>query len=585
MRFRRLFFSLTLDRGLAYHTVVCVCIVGMSLPSSSYKTDANNNGGSHVTSNGEASWEQQREESSLHDREVTVPAISKHLVWRLSGLSSCQGCCQTNGPREKDDDEASGSHRIMDYNLQALASSSPASPLVLAPMLLQPSTAHHQSTVEMVLSEYIAACRFYGSTANSGVLTSLRFALPCLRTSDHFHDTDMLALSEVLLRHCNGPLRYVKRLDFSVSGKQAPVSNYTSTNHAKRRGFQSHGAVALAKVLQVTQHVTQLRLQRNSIGPYGASAIFLACARNGALTTLAMRRCRVGERGALVLAETLRNDTDGQCGLREVDLSANYIGHVGCEMLERAILQRNKAMANSDDATTLTTCDLEGNLVFQEVMNAITHGLGVLLAFWGSFLMSRRVANKSPRAVYSCAVYSTSLIVLYTSSTLYHSFFTMQNTKYIFEVLDKCAIYILIAGSYTPFLQIVLAHEPFWSTGLLSFIWVCGVLGIGIEATLPVWRYRKVFSLSMYLGMGWAAMACLPEVASLLPDNAIRLMVLGGVAYTSGVPFYVRSNNLDHAIWHIFVVVGSFFHWLGIYLYVATWDEQKFWAAQAAAPQ
>ena len=156
----------------------------------------------------------------------------------------------------------------------------------------------------------------------------------------------------------------------------------------------------------------------------------------------------------------------------------------------------------------------------------------------------------------------------------------MQNTKYIFEVLDKCAIYILIAGSYTPFLQIVLAHEPLWSTGLLSFIWICGLLGITVEATLPVWRYRRFFSLAMYLGMGWSALVCLPEVASLLPENAIRLMILGGVAYTSGVPFYVRSNNLDHAIWHLFVLAGSAFHWMGIYLYVATWDEEKLVAAR-----
>ena len=587
--------------------------------------------------NGDASiWQQQQQQQEQEhpnggtDNDLAtrrtrrrIPAISQKLVWQLSGFC-CQTCHSTprsstamingetakdkNGQNNKEEDDEE-ELRIMDYNLQALAAASPvvASPLVLAPMT-QTSVAHH-STVESVLSEYIAACRFYGATANAGILTSLRFALPCWRTSDTFHDTDMLALCEVLLRHCNGPLRYVKRLDFSVSGKYKDRSRNNSSNNnvgGVTHGIQSHGALALAKVLQVAEHLTEVRLQRNSIGPYGASAIFLACAQNPTLRSLGLRRCRVGERGALVLADILLQNGPAVCGLRQIDLSANYIGHLGCQRVESAVRQRNQIVeqwtantqgggggaatktstpnnsVSSDAATTTTTAappnlltvvDLEGNLVFQEVMNALTHGLGVLLAFWGSFLMSRRVAGKSTRHVTSCAVYNTSLVVLYTSSTLYHSFFTMQNTKYIFEVLDKCAIYILIAGSYTPFLQIVLAHEPMWSTGLLSFLWLCGVLGIGVEACLPVWRYRKIFSLAMYLGMGWSALVCLPEVARVLPDQAISLMILGGVAYTSGVPFYVRSNNLDHAIWHLFVLAGSIFHWLGIYLYVATWEE------------
>ena len=505
-----------------------------------------NNTNTHT--NGEASWERHEDSSGMVRRQT--PAISKRLFWQLSGL-----CCQNCQTTSKDSEEES--LRVMDYNLQALATSSPASPLVLAPMLQ--ASAQHHSTVELVLSEYIASCRFYGSTPNVGVLTCLRFTLPCLRTANQFRDTDMLALGEVLLRHCNGPLRYIKRLDFTVSGKQPKQTGQAS-------GLQSHGAVALAKVLQVSEHLTEVRLQRNAVGPYGASAIFLACAHNRTLHTLGMRQCRVGERGALVLAEALSAD----CGLRFVDLSANFIGHVGCDVVEQASMKRN-----TNAGAVVLTVDLEGNLVFQEIMNAVTHGLGVLLAFAGSFLMSRRVTDKGSRHVISCAVYNTSLIILYTSSTLYHSFFSLQNTKYIFEVLDKCAIYILIAGTYTPFLTIVLGHEPIWSYGLLGFIWACCVFGIGVDATFPVWRYRNVFSLAMYVGMGWCCCICLPEVASLLPDNAIRLMILGGVAYTTGIPFYLRSNNLDHAIWHLFVLAGSVFHWLGIYLYVATWDESN----------
>jgi hemolysin III len=135
--------------------------------------------------------------------------------------------------------------------------------------------------------------------------------------------------------------------------------------------------------------------------------------------------------------------------------------------------------------------------------------------------------------------------------------------------MDKCAIYVLIAGSYTPFLTVMFADKPIFSTGLLGFIWTCCLLGISVEAMAPTWKWRPVFSLSMYLGMGWAALVCLPEAHHRLSVRCIQLLILGGVGYTAGVPFFLRDNNLDHAIWHLFVLSGSIFHWLAVYLYVA----------------
>jgi hemolysin III len=202
-------------------------------------------------------------------------------------------------------------------------------------------------------------------------------------------------------------------------------------------------------------------------------------------------------------------------------------------------------------------------------MNGCTHGLGIVLSWIGGIMLSNRIKGLSRTHDISCAIYTTSLLTLYTSSTLYHSFFSLQNTKYVFEVFDKCAIYILIAGSYTPFLQIILSHKPIWSVGLLSFIWVSCFCGICVEAFLPSWRYRGQFSLSMYLCMGWSCLVCLPEMMERLPQGCINLLILGGVGYTAGVPFFVRNNNLDHSIWHLFVLSGSIFHWLAVYIYVA----------------
>jgi len=201
-------------------------------------------------------------------------------------------------------------------------------------------------------------------------------------------------------------------------------------------------------------------------------------------------------------------------------------------------------------------------------MNCVTHGLGILLAVIGTMLLSRRVQGKPSHYVSSCAVYSASLVVLYLSSTLFHSFFALQRTRYIFQVFDMCAIYILIAGSYTPFLMILLHHKPLQSGILLAFIWICCLGGIGVEALAPLWEFKPKFSLSMYLGMGWSCFACMKDLVASLPQGALFCLVAGGVAYTSGVPFFVRNSNLDHAIWHCFVLAGSIFHWLCVYLYV-----------------
>eukprot|EP01082_Thalassiosira_pseudonana_P003628 g3135.t1 g3135 contig12:1490258-1491796(+) len=430
---------------------------------------------------------------------------------------------------------------------------------------------HNNTAIETILHEYITACNIYGcSRVNAGILTTFRFQLPSLRVSGAFFDSDMLALTEVLLHHANGALSYIKRLDFSLAAKEG--------KQLGKKGVRSHGAYALSKVLQMSRHIEEVFLPGNKIGPYGASALFCAAKDNATLKTLLLRGCRIGERGAFAFVQNILMPEDGinRCGLREVDLSVNQIGFYGVYAVEKGLRKREEQMKSlhekEDDGAQLglVEVDLEGNLILQEVMNCVTHGLGILLAVIATVLLSRRVKEKPKHYVVSCAVYSTSLIVLYMSSTLFHSFFALQRTRYIFQVFDMCAIYILIAGSYTPFLSIVLHHEPLWSNSLLAFIWMCGISGISVEAFAPLWVHKPKFSLAMYLGMGWTCMICINELIEALDKNAIRLLVAGGVWYTAGVPFFVRNNNLDHSIWHCFVMMGSISHWLCIYEYVVT---------------
>jgi hypothetical protein len=414
---------------------------------------------------------------------ATLP-LSLHLMQSVSGLCCIQ--CATTSEQEKNPEKKTW----QSYDLDALAKQkSAASPLVLAPMS---SPITDSTSTQALLAEYMSACRFYGcgDRINAGILTTIRFQLPSMRVSADFHDADMLALSEVLLRHANGALQFIRRLDFGLSAKEGKLHGKT--------GFRSHGALALAKVLQMSQHIQEVSLLRNQIGHYGASAIFIACCDNSSIRKLVIRRCSIGERGAMVFAELIA--TSSECGLVDLDLSANHIGFKGTLAIEDALRQRNARNLLS------MTVDLEGNLIFQEVMNGVTHGLGMLLAIIGARLMSLRTHGLPQRYVVSCGVYSASVMVLFTSSTLYHSFFTLRATKWLFEVMDKCAIYILISGSYTPFLQIIMTDEPMYSVYLLSFLWVCSFLGIAVEAFCPTWKYRSTFSLAMYLSMGWSTL-------------------------------------------------------------------------------
>ena len=467
-------------------------------------------------------------------------------------------------------------------------------------------------TIEQLLHEYTTACTIFGCSnrINPGVLTTLRYQLPTLRVSGNFFDADMLALSEILLRHCNGALRYITRLDFSIAAKEGKASSFGGGSGNGKKGFRSHGAYALAKVLGMSEYIEEVYLMGNHVGPFGAQAIFSSIGRNErtVLKCLLMRGCRIGERGALsFVRDVLKSNTDDEdekattrkeIVLEEVDFSANRIGFKGCYEIERALKASTtsfNATAPSSSSNAITTTstnadiatttvwtpsgvkisasahslhvDLEANLVFQEVMNCITHGLGIILAIIGSILLSAEVQGKPSNYVNSCAIYSASLIVLFSCSTLYHSFFALTRVRFIFRVFDRCAIYLLIGGSYSPLLNIALQKHDY--TKLLWFIWTYGCCGMVTEATLWNWKHKSKFSLAMYFGIAWSCIVCVPDLIESLPPQAMWLLAAGAVAYTSGVPFFVRNTNLDHSIWHVFVLAGATLHWLSVYLYVA----------------
>ncbi|WP_394252447.1 hemolysin III family protein [Vibrio profundi] len=204
--------------------------------------------------------------------------------------------------------------------------------------------------------------------------------------------------------------------------------------------------------------------------------------------------------------------------------------------------------------------------VVEERANAITHGLGVVLGIVGLILLLVRAFDYEADVLTftSFSVYGASIILLFLASTLYHSI-TTAKTKRLLKTLDHCAIYLLIAGSYTPFLLVSL-RTPL-AIGLMAVIWTIAVIGIVMKIAF-VYRFKKM-SLVTYLTMGWLSLIVIYQLAVSIELGGLILLAVGGVIYSLGVIFYVAKHiPYNHAIWHLFVLAGCACHFLAIYLYV-----------------
>ncbi|NMP15034.1 hemolysin III family protein [Thalassotalea sp. Y01] len=198
----------------------------------------------------------------------------------------------------------------------------------------------------------------------------------------------------------------------------------------------------------------------------------------------------------------------------------------------------------------------------EELVNAITHGIGALLSVAALTLMIM-VANDAVQMT-SAIVYGSSMVILFLASTLYHAIAHTQ-IKQVLKLLDHCAIYLLIAGTYTPFMLISLKGA--WGYSLLSVVWTLAIVGISFKLIFKQ-RFPKV-SLLTYLAMGWLVVIAAPQMLANVAVGGLILLASGGAAYTLGAVFYAfRKIPFNHAIWHVFVLAGSICHFLAIYLYV-----------------
>ena len=202
--------------------------------------------------------------------------------------------------------------------------------------------------------------------------------------------------------------------------------------------------------------------------------------------------------------------------------------------------------------------------VMEEIANSITHGLGFGLSVAGlTILVVLASMEGDPWRITSFAIYGSSLTILYLVSTLYHSL-THSRTKAIFRRLDHSAIYLLIAGTYTP--VILISMRTTWVLYLLPVVWTMAIIGIYIKV-FYIHRYERL-TLAFYIVMGWMAIIAVKPLFNAIPIESFIWIIIGGACYTSGVVFYAWSRlPFNHTIWHGFVLIGSISHFIGM-LYI-----------------
>lgn len=203
--------------------------------------------------------------------------------------------------------------------------------------------------------------------------------------------------------------------------------------------------------------------------------------------------------------------------------------------------------------------------VGEEIANSVTHGVGALLSLAGmALLIVRAVMYGTAIHVVSFAIYGTSLFLLHLSSTLYHGLHAPR-AKRVFWVFDHAAIFLLIAGSYTPFLLISLWGA--WGLTLMIAIWTLAILGV-LFKSLFIGRFRKS-SVALYLAMSWLIVLAGRELWLKVPHEALVFLAAGGLFYTGGVVFYCwKRLPFSHMIWHLFVLGGSACHYFAILFYL-----------------
>jgi hemolysin III len=202
----------------------------------------------------------------------------------------------------------------------------------------------------------------------------------------------------------------------------------------------------------------------------------------------------------------------------------------------------------------------------EEIANSVSHGVGLLGSLWGApYLLAPAVRSGTVSTVVGASVFVGAVVLLYLASTLYHAL-PRNRAKQVFRALDHGAIFLLIAGTYTPFSLGVLRGA--WGWTLLGLIWTLAAIGLLLKARGGL--RHPVLSTALYLAMGWLAVIAIRPLSLRLPPSGLLWLLAGGLSYTVGAAFFLAERvRYSHFIWHLFVLAGTACHYLAVLWYAA----------------
>ncbi|KAA8498815.1 UPF0073 membrane protein [Porphyridium purpureum] len=309
-----------------------------------------------------------------------------------------------------------------------------------------------------------------------------------------------------------------------------------------------------------------IRMPRNLIRDEGMFYLIDGIKQNRRLEHIDVSWNRIGPQSAAFLASALADGETGQ--LRYLKLDNNYLEQKGVDIL------------GPECEKLEIHCCADGNHVLSEILNGVTHGVGLLGAIiaGSDMVMEARRNAIGPWLLGSVIVFVIALCTMYCSSCMYHSFFRMGNVKKVLRVMDHCAIFSLIAATYTPFLLKYIWSDEHERTilGPLLFYTVWGFALAGITMSSGVLRRTpsRTFRASLGLAMGWLVLLSMKVLWERMPTKCLLLIVTGGLFYTIGVPFYIKGREVSiyHVVWHVAIMFGATAHYAGVLWYVVRTD-------------
>lgn len=344
----------------------------------------------------------------------------------------------------------------------------------------------------------------------------------------------------------------------------------TSAMHDKR--FRSAGngnsnARVLNSILKSNTVIEELDLSDTGLDDDGLGEICDALKQNKTLTKLNLSRNYFGTLGA----ERLRRALEENVTLLNIDLSRNALGFQSINALQQQCCVGG--VGNRSRPLMMSTM---GNYVFEEILNSVTHGVGFLLSIVGAIMLMSEATDTyntgglgTDYHFWACALFSFSLSFLFMCSCLFHSFFMLPQASYVLQIFDHIGIYMLIAGSYTPFLMIGL-HQHTSAMVLLSAVWIIAMGGAVFAACSDLNNpVTNNIELVLFLTLGCSVFLIWPILLT-LPSGALTLLVIGGLAYVVGILFFILGEirPIYHVVWHCFVMIGAALHWFDVYFFI-----------------